>query len=91
MEQKEIQIKAKDEDLKGVYSNLMMVGHTKEEFCLDFINSFNPPTLVARVLMSPAHLKRMIRALETNMKKYEEGFGVIEASQEPETQLGFKV
>lgn len=90
MEKKEIQIKAKDEDLKGVYSNLMIVRHTKEEFCLDFINTFNPPILVARVLMSPSHLKRMIRALEENMKKYEAGFGEVEPAEEPEETLGFR-
>ena len=89
-EQKQIQIKAKDEDLKGVYSNLMIVSHTKEEFCLDFINTFNPPILTSRVLMSPAHLKRMIKALEENMKKYEEQFGEVEAAKEPETPLGFQ-
>jgi len=89
-EQKQIQIKAKDEDLKGVYSNLMIVSHTKEEFCLDFVNTFNPPILTSRVLMSPAHLKRMIKALEENMKKYEEQFGEVEAAKEPETPLGFQ-
>ena len=90
MEPKEIQIKAKDEDLKGVYSNLMIVSHTKDEFCLDFVNTFNPSILTARVLTSPAHLKRMINAFETNMKKYEEQFGVVEATKEPETTLGFQ-
>lgn len=89
-EEKQIQIKAKDEDLKGVYSNLMIVSHTKEEFCLDFINTFNPPTLTSRVLMSPGHLKRMIKALEENMKKYEEQFGKVEAAKESEAPLGFQ-
>lgn len=88
--QKQIQIKAREEDLKGVYSNLMIVSHTKEEFCLDFINHFNPPTLSARVLMSPSHLKRMIQVLEINMKKHEEQFGVVEVAKEPETPLGFQ-
>jgi len=86
---REIKIKARDEDLKGVYSNLMMVNHSKEEFCLDFINTFNPPMLTARVLMSPAHLKRMIKALESNMKRYEEQFGVVKATEESKSSIGF--
>ena len=88
---RQIQIRAKDEDLKGVYSNLMMVTHTKEEFCLDFINSFEPPILTARILVSPAHLKRMIKALDENIKKYEEKFGNIEAAPEQnlERSIGF--
>ena len=91
MENKQIQIKAKDDDLKGVYSNLMIIGHTKEEFCLDFVNTFNPPILTSRVLMSPGHIKRMIKALEVNMEQYEKQFGEIEAAKEPETpSLGFQ-
>ncbi len=90
MEKKEVKIKVRDEDLKGVYSNLMVVSHTREEFCLDFVNTFNPPILTARVLTSPAHLKRMIKALEVNIKKYEEQFGVIGETQGPETTLGFQ-
>ena len=87
---KQIQIKAKDEDLKGVYSNLMILSHTKEEFCLDFINTFNPPTLTSRVLMSPTHLKRMANVLEQTLKKYEERFGAITLTEEPKREIGFK-
>lgn len=90
-EQKEIKIKARDEDLKGFYSNLMQVSHTKEEFCLDFFNVFPPQgVLAARVIMSPAHLKRMIKALEDNLKKYEEKYGKVEESEEVTGTIGFQ-
>ncbi len=91
--QKQIQIKAKNDDLKGVYSNLTLVSHTREEFCLDFVNSFNPPVLVARVLMSPAHLKRFIKALQDNLQKYEDRFGTIEEgeSSNPNSSIGFQL
>lgn len=91
MEQKQIQIKAKDEDLKGLYSNAMLVYHRKEEFCLDFLNVFPPqPVLTARILTSPAHLKRIIKALEDNLKKYEEKFGEVKTAEEPQTPIGFQ-
>lgn len=91
MEKKQIKIKIRDEDLKGAYSNLMQIYHTKEEFCFDFFNVFPPQgILVSRVLMNPAHLKRMIRALQENMKKYEDKFGQVEAAKEPQAPLGFK-
>jgi len=91
MEQ-QIQIKAKDEDLKGNYSNLMQVMHTKEEFMLDFF-MVSPPNgvLASRVIMSPGHLKRMINALKDNIEKYEAKFGKIEEAEAPETKLGFNV
>jgi len=88
--QQQIQIKAKDDDLKGVYSNLMQVLHTKEEFMLDFF-LVSPPTgvLTSRVIMSPGHLKRMIKALQENVGKYEDKFGKIEEAPAPEAKLGF--
>jgi len=88
----QIQIKAKDDDLKGVYSNLMQVLHTKEEFLLDFF-LVSPPTgvLTSRVIMSPGHLKRLIKALQENMSKYEAKFGKIEEAVEPVGGIGFKV
>ena len=91
MEKREIQIKAKDEDLRGVYANAMVVSHTKEEFCLDFLLvNFNPPILVSRIITSPAHLKRIIEALSDNQKKYEEKFGKVEPSKEVEIPIGFR-
>jgi len=91
MEQKQIQIKAKDDDLKGVYSNGMQVLHTREEFCLDFFNLFPPQgILTARVLMSPAHLKRIVKVLEENLKRYEEKFGEVKIAEEPQIPIGFQ-
>ena len=90
-EKKEVKIKVSDEDLKGFYSNLMQVSHTREEFCLDFFNFFPPQgVLVSRIILSPSHLKRMIMALGENLKKYEEKFGKIEVAKESEKIIGFQ-
>jgi hypothetical protein len=88
----QIQIKVKDDDLKGNYSNLMQIMHTKEEFMLDFF-MVSPPNgvLASRIIMSPGHLKRMIVALKDNIEKYEAKFGKIEEAEIPETKLGFNV
>ena len=68
----------------GVYANLMMVSHRKEEFVLDFL--FVPPqqaapgpavaTLRSRVVTTPEHAKRIVRALQENIQRYEAAFGV---------------
>lgn len=91
-EQRELKIKAKDDDLKGLYSNLMQIFHTKEEFIMDFFLA-SPPQgiLVSRVIMNPGHLKRMLKALQENISKYEEKFGKIEETKTPETKIGFGV
>lgn len=92
MAEQQIKIKVKDEDLKGVYSNLMQVLHTKEEFILDFF-LISPPEgiLVSKVITSPSHIKRIVKALEENLSKYEEKFGKIEEGASPEIPLGFRV
>ena len=77
-DQPNVNIKISDEVLKGVYANMMMVAHTKDEFVLDFINMFPPQGSVnARGITSPTHLKRVVAALADNIKKYESQFGVI--------------
>ncbi|NIS61442.1 MAG: DUF3467 domain-containing protein [Proteobacteria bacterium] len=82
---KEVEIKITDDILRGVYANNMAVAHTREEFFLDFINIFPPTGIVnARVVISPGHMKRIIRALNDNVLKYESKFGVIEEAPEPQ-------
>ena len=85
-----INIKATDEKIKGEYSNVMQIMHTKEEFVMDFLNVFPPTgTLNSRIIVSPGHFKRMMRAMEENLKKYESTFGKLEESEAP-NPIGFE-
>jgi hypothetical protein len=79
-----VSIKIADEELKGRYSNLLRITHTREEFILDFINLVPPQGIVtSRIVTSPGHLKRIIRALAANLERYEQTFGVIQEAPEP--------
>ena len=79
-----INIKITDEDLKGRYSNLLRITHTREEFILDFINLVPPQGVVtARIVTSPGHLKRILQALAQNLERYERAFGVVHEAPEP--------
>lgn len=79
-----LNVKIEDDELKGRYTNLLRITHTREEFILDFINLAPPQGIVtARLVTSPGHLKRIIRALETNLRRYEESFGGIEEAADP--------
>ena len=90
MAEQQIQIRAKDEDLKGTYSNMMQITHTKEEFVLDFFTILGQQgVLASRVIMSPGHIKRMIRALQENLQQYEGRFGQITPPDMPEGSIGF--
>jgi hypothetical protein len=80
----ELGIKITDEILRGVYANNMVVAHTKEEFFVDFINVIPPQGIVtARVIISPGHMKRIIKALSENVRRYEAQFGEIVEAPEP--------
>lgn len=80
----ELNVKITDEELKGRYSNLLRVTHTRDEFILDFINLVPPQGIVsARIVTSPGHLKRIIRALSSNLAHYEQTHGVIDEAPEP--------
>lgn len=89
--QQQVQVKATDEVLKGAYANMAQIVHTAEEFVVDFMNIV-PPTgnLVSRVIVSPAHAKRIAQVLTENVKKYEEVFGAIKASENPDHKIGFR-
>jgi hypothetical protein len=81
---KGLNIKIADDELKGRYSNLLRITHTREEFILDFINVVPPQAIVtARIATSPGHLKRIIHALNDNLKRYETAYGEIHQAPEP--------
>ena len=87
----QIDIKATDEKLAGSYANMMQVSHNREEFIFDFVSLFPPSgQLVARVLVAPAHAKRIMQALDENIKRYESQFEKIDAAEENKQQFGFK-
>ncbi len=86
-----VQIKATDEKLAGTYANMMQVSHTKEEFVLDFVNILPPSgQLVSRILLSPAHAKRIMLALQENIQRYETQFAKIEGQTSDKPGFGFK-
>lgn len=86
-----INIKATDEILKGQYTNNVMVSHTKEEFVFDFMNILPPGALlVGRIIVSPGHAKRLLKALTEQVGRYESSFGVLEAADAPPDTIGFR-
>jgi hypothetical protein len=80
----EMTIKIADDELKGRYSNLLRITHTREEFILDFINLVPPQGVVcARIVTSPGHMKRIVRALAQNLERYEASHGPIAEAVDP--------
>ena len=86
--QPQISIQVDPQQASGVYSNLMVISHRKEEFVLDFL--FVQPqraakgpsvaTLRSRIITAPEHMKRILKAMEENIARYERNFGPIQAA-----------
>ena len=88
MEQKapSLQVEIDEPVARGIYTNLALITHSETEFLLDFLfmTPQTPKTKVlARLVSSPVHAKRLLWALEDNIAKYEERFGAIPAGQNP--------
>ena len=89
MEKKEqkFEIKATDETIKGIYANNAMIMHTKNEFLIDSMSILPPRgTLGARIIMSPNTIKRIAKALNENIARYESQNGEIKIAEEPNLQ-----
>lgn len=85
------EIKITDSFAGGEYANAMQVVHGKEEFLLTFLNIISPSGRVCgKIITSPGHFKRMISALEENLKKYEATYGTITEAEGPKNEIGFK-
>lgn len=90
-EQNPTEIKIVDNSAGGEYANAMQVVHSKDEFLMTFLNIVPPSGRVgAKLISSPGHFKRMVAALNDNLKKYEEKFGKIEEAESPKSEIGFK-
>jgi hypothetical protein len=88
---KKIDIKVDEQVALGQYSNMAAIRHTKEEFLFDFAFVFpDGPMgkLVSRVILSPAHAKRFLEALQANVLRYEGDYGPIVPADIPPS-VGF--
>lgn len=76
----QMQIELSPEVAQGVYANLAIITHSSSEFILDFVRmlpGITKPGVQSRIILAPEHAKRLLRALEENLGKYERTFGTI--------------
>ena len=80
----QLQIELKPEVAEGTYSNLAILTHSSSEFVADFIQmmpGMQKAQVRSRIIMAPEHAKRLLLALQDNVKKYEQQFGTIKLVQ----------
>jgi len=86
-----LEIKLDDDVAQGVYSNMAVVNHSDAEFTIDFIfiQPQAPQAKVrSRIITSPRHVKRLIKALEENLRRYEQSFGTVTVEEKPQVTDG---
>ncbi|GAB1307374.1 DUF3467 domain-containing protein [Urechidicola sp. KH5] len=77
---------------EGTYSNLAIINHSVSEFIVDFINIMpgTPKAKVkSRIILTPQHAKRLAKALEDNVKRFEGRHGEIKDYEQPPIPINF--
>jgi len=77
----QINIELSEEIAEGVYSNLAIITHSNSEFIVDFVRLMPgvPQAKVkSRIILTPQHAKRLLKALRENINRFEAQHGEIE-------------
>lgn len=91
-EQGQINIELDENIAEGIYSNLAIINHSVSEFVVDFIKVMpgNPKAKVkSRIILTPQHAKRFLKALNDNVKRFETAHGEIKDYDQPPMPLNF--
>ncbi len=76
----QINIDLPEEVSQGIYSNLAIISHSQSEFVIDFVRLVpNVPKakVKSRIILTPTHAKRLMKALAENIQKFEAQHGKI--------------
>lgn len=76
----QLNIELNEKTAEGIYSNLAIITHSNSEFVIDFIKIMPgvPKAKVkSRIILTPQHAKRLMRALHDNVAKFEQIHGQI--------------
>ncbi len=88
----QINIEITDEVAEGSYANLAIITHSHAEFVIDFVNVMPgvPKSKVkSRIIMTPFHAKRLMKAMIENVQKFETANGEIKDMEAVEIPFNF--
>ncbi|MBK8712665.1 MAG: DUF3467 domain-containing protein [Niastella sp.] len=87
-----LNIEISEEVSEGQYANLVIITHSHAEFVLDFVNVMpgTPKSKVkSRIIMTPFHAKRLMKAIAENVQKFESAHGAIQDIETVEMPFNF--
>ena len=88
----QINIELDEQIAQGTYSNLAIINHSVSEFVVDFVNIMPgaPKSKVkSRIILTPQHAKRFLKALGENVNRFEKMHGEIKDYEQPPVPLNF--
>ncbi|MFT4023729.1 MAG: DUF3467 domain-containing protein [Flavihumibacter sp.] len=88
----QLNIEISEEMAEGTYANLAIITHSHAEFVIDFVNVMpgTPKSRVkSRIILTPQHAKRFMKALTENIERFEEANGDIKDLEEVQMPLNF--
>ena len=83
-DQNQLNIELSEEVADGIYSNLAIITHSNSEFVIDFIKvmpGIPKAKVKSRIVLTPQHAKRLMKALNDNLAKYESVHGIIQETE----------
>lgn len=90
--EKQINIELDDAVAEGTYSNLAIINHSATEFVVDFVNIMpgRPKAKVkSRIVLTPQHAKRLMKALGENIQRFENAHGQIKEFEQAPIPMNF--
>jgi hypothetical protein len=90
--QNQLNIEITEEIAEGQYANLAIITHSHAEFVIDFVNVMpgTPKSKVkSRIIMTPQHAKRFMKAMAENIARFEAAHGDIQDLEQVEIPMNF--
>jgi hypothetical protein len=91
-QQNQLNIEISEEVAEGEYANLAIITHSHAEFVIDFVNVMpgTPKSKVkSRIILTPQHAKRFMKALTENIQRFEAANGKIQDLEEVQIPMNF--
>jgi Protein of unknown function (DUF3467) len=88
----QLNIEISEEVAEGSYANLAIITHSHAEFVIDFVSVMpgTPKSKVkSRIIFTPMHAKRFMKALIENIDRYEDANGDIQDMEQIELPMNF--
>ena len=88
----QLNIEISEEMSEGAYANLAIITHSHAEFVIDFISVMpnSPKSRVkSRIIFTPMHAKRFMKAMVENIQRFEASHGVIQDLEQIEIPMNF--